>query len=98
MDNMVISKDNDDVTISEVTLAELCFDYFVDGINYANQNISMIVKDMAYNAQRMQGAFAKANNEMKENKDAMFKAFFTEFKGKHGRLLRDGRKKIILPV
>lgn len=98
MDNMIVTKDTDYVTVSEHDIAEMCFDYFIDGVNYANDNLKAIVNDMAYNASKMQGSFAKAANEMKENRNGIFKAFLPEFQKKHGELLQRGRKKIILPA
>lgn len=95
MDNL-ITKCTDDITISKYTLGELCFDYFLEGMEASDREVLAVAKEISDFVVAMADGIRRNQTKRRNDKNMLFTKFIETFEQRNKEVF-DNAKKIIIP-
>lgn len=92
----IITKCSDDITVSKYEMGELCFDYFIEGMEASDRDVLAVAKEISDFVVAMAEGIRRNQVKRRNEKNMLFTKFIETFEQRNEKVFSNA-KKIIMP-
>ena len=94
--DQIITNNTDNVAISKMELTEMCFDYFMEGMEASDRDVIILAKEISDFVVSMADAIRRNQTKRRNDKNILFTKFAENFSQRSKEVLENASKKIIV--
>ena len=94
--DQIITNNTDNITISKMELTEMCFDYFMEGMEASDRDVIILAKEISDFVVNMADAIRRNQTKRRNDKNMLFTKFAESFDTRSKEVLENASKKIIV--